>query len=97
MMNLDSWNKLPPDIQKVFEDNIEYWGKETERLNEQLLAEGVAFAKESNVQIVELPASDLERLNDILAEEASKIAVSLDEKGLPGSDILAEVRRLGQS
>ena len=62
-----------------------------------MLAEGVAFAKESNVQIVELPASDLERLNDILAEEASKIAVSLDEKGLPGSDILAEVRRLGQS
>jgi TRAP-type C4-dicarboxylate transport system substrate-binding protein len=27
-MNWDSWKRLPPDIQKVFEANIEYWSLE---------------------------------------------------------------------
>ena len=30
MMNLNKWNSLPPDIKKVFENNIEYYGQETE-------------------------------------------------------------------
>ena len=95
-MNLDSWNKLPPDIQQVFEDNMEFWGKETERLNELLLIEGLDYATQANVESVNLSASDYERFNQVLAEQAARIAAGLDEQGLPGSEILAEVQRLGK-
>ena len=95
-MNMDSWNKLPPDIQKVFEDNMDFWGTETERLNELLLVEGVNFAENANVKSVVLSDSDYEKFNQVLAEQAVRIATDLDSKGLPGSQILAEVQRLGK-
>jgi len=31
VMNINSYNKLPPDIKKVFDDNIDWWATPTTR------------------------------------------------------------------
>ena len=94
IMNLNSWNRLPPDIQKVFEDNIEWWGYEIQKCLENADQAGIEYAKEQGVEFVELSPEDLKKFYSLLEVVALKDAAELDAKGLPGTKIFRETRRL---
>ena len=49
-MNWDIWNKLPPDIQKVFEANKEWWSLEILNVMDKLDAEGREEARKAGVR-----------------------------------------------
>jgi TRAP-type transport system periplasmic protein len=92
--NLNTWNKLPKDIQKVFEDNIEWWGLETDKAFIQADKDGIEIAKKLGVELITLPAGDMENFYNPMKELAVKEAKKLDEKGLPGTKMHLEAQNL---
>jgi TRAP-type C4-dicarboxylate transport system substrate-binding protein len=82
--NMQSWQKLPPDLQKLLEDSTGYW---TERLNYQInssAAEGVRFAKENDVEFIELSAADVAEFEKVFGVIAEETAQKLEKQQLPG-------------
>jgi len=93
-MNWDTWNKLPPDIQKVFEVNKEWWSFEIVNMMEKGDIEGRELAKKAEVQIIQMPASEVQKFSDVHEAEDIKMARELDKKGLPATKLYNEARRL---
>jgi TRAP-type transport system periplasmic protein len=89
-----SWNKLPPDIQKIIEANKEWWSLECVKEVEKVDAEGYELAKKQGIQFSKLPASEVQKFNDLYDAELVKSAKDLDGKGLPGTKYYQDVRRL---
>jgi TRAP-type transport system periplasmic protein len=93
-MNLNTWNSLPPDIQKVFEDSIPWWESELDVIIKEQEQEAIKFAKAHGQEFIELSAEDQNKIFSILDEINIKKAAGLDAKGLPGTKIFQETRRL---
>ena len=93
-MNLDSWNKLPADIQQIFEDNIVWYGKEIE--NELYAADdaGIALALEKGAVVIELSDADLDQYYAYVHEVCLANMSVLDGKGLPGTAMYTLIREL---
>jgi TRAP-type transport system periplasmic protein len=93
-MNLDTWNSLPPDIRKVFEDSIPWVESESDRVMLEQEQETMEWAKGQGHEFIELPQEDLNKFYGILDQLALKKAADLDAQGLPGTKIFQETRRL---
>ena len=93
-MNLDSWNRLPPDIQKVFDDNAPWMNTEQDNLMLKMEQDSVDFAKAKGHEFIELSAEDLNKLYGLREELCLEKAAELDAKGLPGTNVFNEVQRL---
>ncbi|MFC1532612.1 TRAP transporter substrate-binding protein [Thermodesulfobacteriota bacterium] len=95
-MNWDFWNKLPPDVQKVFDDNILPWAK----LNKEYAAKadqlGIDLAKKQGVVFPKFSKSDLERFNAAIEKVCRVLAKDLDAKGYPGTAIYNDIRKWGK-
>lgn len=93
-MCMDTWNSLPRSVQKVFEDNVEWFGLKIEELTFATNQEGVDLAEEYGVEFITLSDSDLQKVyaaaDTILMEEMG----ALNDIGLPGTDVYEEMRRL---
>jgi len=94
VMSLVAWSKLPPDIQKVFQSNVEWFSTESD--NDQIKSdmEGKEFGKKNGVEYITLPKEDMAKFYSLILDKAAKEAKNLDAKGLPGTKILTEVQRL---
>ncbi len=80
-MNWASWNKLPPDLQKVLENNIEWWGK---RIDQEMVKTdeiGKQFGIKQGVEIINLPPEELGKLYKILDSVVHEEAEKLKAKG----------------
>jgi TRAP-type transport system periplasmic protein len=93
-MNLDTWNSLPPDIQKIIEDSSTWWETEADNAlqNQQQLA--IDSAKAKGHEFIELSPADLTKFYDVMQDIAMAKAADLDSRGLPGTKIFQETRRL---
>lgn len=94
MINLNTWNKLPPDIQKAMEDSGRWWGHETYLEGKKKDDVGAEAAKAKGVQVIQVPDAELARWNNLVATHAASTTKALDAKGLPGTKIYNEIRRL---
>jgi len=94
MINLNTWNKLPPNIQKAMEDSIRWWGHETYLEAKKQDDVGEQAAKAKGVQVVNLPESELAKWDNAMAKYVSNSVKDIDAKGLPGTKIYNEIRRL---
>ncbi|HVN97999.1 MAG TPA: TRAP transporter substrate-binding protein DctP [Syntrophorhabdaceae bacterium] len=93
-MNQASLNKLPPDIKKIFEGSIDWWGADADRILNKISDDGLQIAKKGGVEFINLSKEDMQKFNDAVKVEALKSAQDLDAKGLPGTQIFNETRRL---
>jgi TRAP-type C4-dicarboxylate transport system substrate-binding protein len=93
-MNLNTWKKLPPDVQKVFETNKDFWSLETYREAIKPDDEGLGMAKKAGVQFVQMDKAGIQKYENTYEVEDLKEAKALDAKGLPGTKIFEEIRRL---
>lgn len=91
-MNQAKWDALPDDIKKIFNDNIEWWSQKT--LDEAQAAEdaGKAYGKEQGIQFNAVADEVKAEYAEQFAANARDIAAKLDGQGLPGSDVLADIR-----
>lgn len=93
-MNLNSFNRLSADIQKVFINSIDFLEKEQLRLwtlNEQ---KGISYAQKRGVQFVKLPAAEKEKWQSLIERMVLEDAKKVDAVGKPGTEILKEAQQL---
>jgi TRAP-type C4-dicarboxylate transport system substrate-binding protein len=89
IMNQGVWDRLPKDIQKVFEQYtgdwaVDFYGKirdEGERHAEDL-------AKEKGMKLLQLPDSEIDKVKKLVAPVRAEYAAQLEAKGLPGKKAL---------
>jgi TRAP-type C4-dicarboxylate transport system substrate-binding protein len=92
-MNWNVWNKLPPDIQKVFDNNYDYWGEQQEKY---YLENDQAEGKKQNVEFINPTAADMDKFYQVLKTTCQTIASDMDSKGFKGTVIFNEYRALAQ-
>lgn len=94
VMNRESWNKLPPDVQKIIEDNIGYW---EQRYIEQSMAqdqEGIDLAKQNKVEFIDFSEDEMNKLNEVLEAESLLVAKDLDTKGFRATQMFHDIRKV---
>ena len=93
-MNWDSYNSLPPKVQKAFDNSIAFWSEEDNIARERVNQEGVAVSEANGVEFITLSPADLAELYSIMDTVCRSEAAKLDAEGSPGTAIYEEVRRL---
>jgi len=93
VMNLDSWNKLPKDIQQIFTDSRQYWEDEMVKGLFEMDDTGTKQVREMGNEFIQISPSDLEELYRVMDESYTEEAKKLDEKGIPGTAIFQDVRK----
>ena len=96
-MNMDRWNDLPPDIQKVFDEvSAEYidiagdvWDKASDA--------GLAYAKEEGLEIIDLPDEERARWHACYKPLRDEYIKEMESKGLPGKAFMEEIEKLNAS
>jgi TRAP-type C4-dicarboxylate transport system substrate-binding protein len=94
-MNLDTWNSLPADIQKVFEDNIEWYTTE-------LIQARMAVDEQSLESVKDLPGHEINTMSPAEVDQFSEATIAvileqaaeLDATGLPATELINRVREL---
>lgn len=93
-MNKNTWNKLPPDIQKIV---TEVSAKGPERHMKAVkgeMDETIAKVKELGHEIIDLPPAELAKWSETGKPAWDKWAADMTAKGLPGKAILDEAVKL---
>ncbi|MBW2063487.1 MAG: TRAP transporter substrate-binding protein [Deltaproteobacteria bacterium] len=95
VMNEQTWNRLPKDVQKVFEElsgdwAVDFTGKAWDRFDK----EAKEKVKQRGIKYITLAPAEKARWKKLLAPIKEEYAAELDAKGLPGSRILRELRKL---
>lgn len=97
VINLEKWNKLPPDIQKTINDMFEtgyfakMWDDMLWAVDESIRAEA---ASKYGATIIELSADETAKWEKLVDGVAEKMATELEAKGLPAKKVLEEIYRL---
>jgi len=93
-MNMNTWNSLPPDIQKIVTEvaaNGPAWHCTTVT---NILKEAVAIAKERGQEIFDLSPAEFARWKATGKPAYGKWVSKMNAKGLPGQAVLDEALRL---
>lgn len=93
-MNLESWQRLPPDLQQVITDSIPVWTEAVIAELTQARESGLRLGKDSGVEFIELPARDMRRFREVYAGMAARHAADLEARGLPGLKAYARAREV---
>jgi TRAP-type C4-dicarboxylate transport system substrate-binding protein len=93
-MNLDVWNKLPPEVHKAFDDSQEWLLQEDIKINEILIDKANATAKEMGHEIVELTPEEKEIWFKFAEPIRQKWVEKMEAEGKPGKAIYQEALKL---
>jgi len=91
-MNKKKWESLPPDIQKLIDDNIgeEQWVLSGQRMDEADQGSR-AFCVEKGDKVYTLPEQERARWKEAVKPHLDQWVKKVEAKGLPGKEVLAEV------
>lgn len=95
-MNLDSWNALPEDIQKILSDNSMFWAEQIDAFSAAQDVEGLEFGKAQGVEFIEPDEATLEAVIAAQNKIWSAQAKALDDMGLPGTAIMEDLQAWGK-
>ncbi len=93
-MNMDSWNNLPTDIQKIISDSREKWEMDYGLFQIEKDQEGIEFANTKGVQFIEPSPEAINGFYEILKTVCLDSGKKLDSNGFHGTAIFNEMRRL---
>ncbi len=88
IMNMDSWNRLPPEFQKVIDDSLE-WSRQdaidTWVEDEKMTHE---YSLEKGIQFIELTDDEYARWDEAVKPVYDKMAADMDALGHPGTELV---------
>jgi TRAP-type C4-dicarboxylate transport system substrate-binding protein len=94
-MNLDSYNKLPKDLQKLIDDMMPQAQKDMVVMLNKINSEGLDWClKLGPHEVITLPPADLAKFYELAEAEAVKAAKDADAKGMPGTKMFDLARQL---
>ncbi len=94
VMNKDAWNRLSPEVQKVFAEVSDQWVAKHGEAWDQADREGLAYVQELQRQIITLDAAEQQRWQTAVQPVLDEYVTAATEKGLPGREFLDDLRRL---
>jgi TRAP-type C4-dicarboxylate transport system substrate-binding protein len=93
IMNQQKYDGLPPDLRKVIDDLSGMWGAEfTGTVWDKNEHEGIAAAKKVGATIYTIPQEERARWAAKLKSVENEWLTSMESKGLPGRQILGDLR-----
>ncbi len=93
-MNLDSFNKLPPDIQKIFQDSVGFFADAMLKDFDVASQAGIDYGKKMNNEFITLSKEDEAKWLQTIETSQVNAAKGLDALGKPGTEMLKEVKSL---
>ena len=95
VMNMDSWNKLPKDVQKVMDDLRVEQSEWTGTYMDNHVKEAMEWAKsEQNVEIITLSAEEKAKWDAKLMQITEKWVSDAKSKGFPSDAIVNDIKAL---
>jgi TRAP-type C4-dicarboxylate transport system substrate-binding protein len=92
VMNMDSWNALPKDVQQVMEDMIREQSEWTGEYMDNHVDESVQWSKKTyNVEFIGLSPAEKSKWEALLEPLKAKWSAEAEEKGLPAEEILSDI------
>lgn len=94
VMNKDSWNKLPPDVQEVFEELGPQQAVWTGTYMDHHVQESIAWSQEEHgVEVIELSSEQDKKWNKIMVEHIVQDMIQdLKSKDLPGQELITDIK-----
>jgi TRAP-type C4-dicarboxylate transport system substrate-binding protein len=92
VMNMDSWNALPKDVQQVMEDMIREQSEWTGEYMDNHIKESVQWSKQTyDVEFIGLSPAEKSKWDALLEPLKAKWSAEAEEKGLPAEEILSDI------
>ena len=93
VMNMDKWNSLPPDVQKVMEDLVREQSEWTGAYMDDHVKEANAWSESTqNVTFIRLPASEKLKWDAKLTFMTDDWITDATAKGYPGEAIVNDIK-----
>ncbi len=93
VMNLEKWNSLPKDVQKVMEDLGEEQAFWTGDYMDRHVNESIEWSKKNyNIEIIELSKEEMAKWNKLLSPITEVWIKDAEAKGLPAGAILRDIQ-----
>jgi len=90
-MCLDVYNDLPPEFQKVIDDNVDWFGLRVADLTYAADIEGIAELEANGVEFINLSPLDLAFVYAAADTTIREEMAELDAQGLPGTAVYNEI------
>ena len=90
-MNLDRWNELPPDIQKVFDEVSAEYIDIAGDVWDQASEAGLAYAKEKGLEIIPLSDEERARWYESYKPARAEYIKEMEARGLPGKAFIEAI------
>jgi TRAP-type C4-dicarboxylate transport system substrate-binding protein len=94
LFNLESWNRLPPDIQKIFEELGPWLGQELIKADSGYEAMIIGMIKEKGHKIINPTPQEVQLWKDAVQPTHDKWIADTEAKGLPAKAVYDEIKRL---
>ncbi len=93
VMNMDKWNSLPKDVQKVMDDLRVEQSRWTGVYMDNHVIESIEWSKKNqNVEVIELSKKEKARWDKLLEPITAKWIKDMKAKGLPAEQIVADIK-----
>jgi len=93
VMNMDSWKKLPKDVQKVMDDMAKEQSEWTGVYMDNQVNVAMDWSKKTQkVEVIQLSAQDKAQMNKLLEPITKKWIEDAKAKGLPAEAILSDIK-----
>jgi TRAP-type C4-dicarboxylate transport system substrate-binding protein len=97
VMNMDSWNQLPPDIQKILDDLKVEQSEWTGKYMDNHVKEAMKWAVETQgVEVIRLSSAEKAKWDAKLQPLTDAWVADAKSKGLPAEDIVNDIKALVQ-
>jgi C4-dicarboxylate-binding protein DctP len=87
-VNLNTWNRLPPEVQEIFLEVAEEYEARTGTLEEELQAKAVENLKAEGSNVTELPDEERAKWAEALRDLPNQRAQEAKSRGLPGPETM---------
>jgi TRAP-type C4-dicarboxylate transport system substrate-binding protein len=95
VMNLNSWNKLPKEAQKVFDDMRVEQADWTGTYMDKHVVESIELSKQNHgLEVIELSAAEKAKWDERLAPITTKAIADMSAKGVPAEKLIADIKAL---
>lgn len=93
VMNKDSWNKLPKDVQQIIDDLSRDQSAWTGKYMDDKVVEAVAWSKKTyDVEFIKLSKEEKARWDKLIEPMVDEWIESMSAKGLPAKEIVSDVK-----
>ena len=94
VMNSDTWNKIPKDLQHTLESYTQEFLKVAADTWDERSNKAEQYAKEQGLEIIQLSDAELARWKKTTAPLVEEFVKDTESKGLNGKQFLTEMERL---